>query len=495
MFFICLLTFGAILSTGCSPKDKSWPYPVLGRDSIDQVEVFEDHSDVLASWARKGIKGATLINIDAHDDIRWRSDENIDRLRRLHKLGAWDAIQGASRWGDNRLYDMGSFIYAAARMGIIKEVYWIIPYPIFARPEPEDMLWALLRSSRLPDSDIEGFSTDRGCFRGRAHGIPLNICGIESLPSLKRPVVLSIDSDFFPVMAEKYDTDIPTAIERVFEGMYKQQYPIQHSFVAYSVNGNYTPVSHRWLGEWIRNMVSEPQAVGAPPPDIWLIFEHVDYMLKTRRSSSLLDYLTKALDRFGDDPAILLYMAYAKYQLGRLEESFFFAERSCIEDSHYCGGLADLGVILAGSGNVLEGERFFARAYRHNPNMMYHTLQFADMLKEAGYKREAIAYYKKYSAWFGTSLTGFLIGDLYDELGEHGNALVWYEKAYSAFLKDPYAEMWQKPMQEAVYMGISFFESNGYREHAERLKREPRVKRALYAGYGGGDNPSATADQ
>lgn len=470
-----------ITSWGCSPTPETREYPMLGKTPIEPVYSLENHGDALTLWASHGIRNGTLIHVDAHDDLRWRAAEHMAQLKVLYAQGDVNGLREASRSGDSRLYDMGSFLYAAAHLGIIKEVYWVIPYPIFNHADSDEQMYSFLRSCRLTDRDIEGFSSTGGCYCGEAFGIPLHICSPEQLPALDQPVVLSIDADFFPKMAEQYGTNLLEAVGRLFTQLHSRAYRVETALVSYSVNGNYLPLAQRWLGDWVLRLLREPEVFGESHPETGMIFQHVQHMLGINQAETLLSYLEGTIARRGEDPALHLYAAYAHYELGHVDQAFASAERSCLMDHNYCGGLADLGLVLATAGHIEEGVRFFARAYERNPDMLYHVLAFADLLVDAGYPETAMTYYKKYSEWFGTSPVGFLIADLYDATGDHDEALAWYDRALAAFLKDPYSELWRQPIWDALNKGLLFYEKHGYPDRVRQIRENPRIRYDYYA--------------
>jgi hypothetical protein len=46
-----------------------------------KVILVEDHSDVLVPWIRTGVRGAIVVNVDAHDDCAPITPEQISKLR------------------------------------------------------------------------------------------------------------------------------------------------------------------------------------------------------------------------------------------------------------------------------------------------------------------------------------------------------------------------------------------------------------------------------
>ena len=67
--------------------------------------------------------------------------------------------------------------------------------------DAEEQLKNFLRSLSFTEDDLKTFRMINGCFSGQTDQVPLSLCGIESMPDLDIPVILSVDTDYFPSMA------------------------------------------------------------------------------------------------------------------------------------------------------------------------------------------------------------------------------------------------------------------------------------------------------
>ena len=152
--------------------------PVFGKSPVESPLIVEDHSRALAVWAGRGITDAVLVNFDAHDDFRWIPDDKISRLSEIYSARDWSRFQAVDNQGDQSLYHLGNWIYAGARLGVFKEIFWVIPQSFFAREDAEKLLRNFLLNIRFSAEDVQTFSLQDHRFKGSFRGMPVTICGI-----------------------------------------------------------------------------------------------------------------------------------------------------------------------------------------------------------------------------------------------------------------------------------------------------------------------------
>jgi len=248
--------------------------PVLGKAPIPQPLVIEDHHKALAHWAEMGVRDGVLVNIDTHDDFRLIPDAKITALDEIYRRRDWQSFRGDDQAAERNLYHIGNWIYAGARLEIFKEVYWVIPYSYFSLGNPEQQLRQFLRIYAVAESDIKSFSLRNNRFHGVCGGMPVTICGVESLPDISSPLLLSLDVDFFPTYSSQYRLPYLTAVHSLFESLYRKNYQIQGAIVCYSVNGDYYLPPHlRWLGDLITQILAKPGLLSEPPAELLTLLQ------------------------------------------------------------------------------------------------------------------------------------------------------------------------------------------------------------------------------
>ncbi|MGD2126058.1 MAG: tetratricopeptide repeat protein [Desulfobacteraceae bacterium] len=473
-FFISFVVF--ILVCYAAPANPGARYPILGSDVIEGVAILEDHSEALVHWAKKGIKDAVLFNIDAHDDRRWISDEKIETLKALYNRQDWTALRNVDSMGDKSLYHVGNFIYAAARLGIIKEIYWMIPFSYFSQKEIEDRLREFLRLYNFSEEDIRTFRREGACFRGRTLGIPMTVFGLEYIPAIAKPIILSIDMDFFPPMVQAYGFDKTTAIRNLFKALYQKKYAIQHALIAYSVKGGYVSVVNRWIGEACLEVLKNPGMVYDNPPKLWMARQHGDNYYEENNASALLNHSISHLENYEEDPSLVLYAGFAYLGMGNVKQAFNFAKKACLIHSGYCYGLADMGQCLLDTDRLDDAVRFFECVYTLSPGMTFRQANYADALKKAGRYREALLYFERYRSRHGSFPVEFLIGETFLLMGDASSAMAHFERGTRYLDNDPYASVKNQKVADAILRAIAFYEQKGFRGRARALKEHPKLK-------------------
>jgi len=389
-------------------------YPVLGRDKLPDVVMTDDHSDVLAYWMKKGIQDAILINIDAHHDMSPAAPGKMERLKVIHTSKDIASFQKANSLNDEGLYHSGNFIYVAAKLGMVKEVYWVTPFRHFSRAGNEKQLKKLLTGIGFSDSDIQNFRMIEGCIRGSVSGIPLCICTIESMPSITHPVIVSIDTDFLPSLSAEYGIGKLKAALMLLETLKRKSYRVIMASVSYSFNGGYTIPINGWLGDVIMNALkSQGVLPGKTIPAMWSAYQKADQYSGGYLPEKTIAFLTPLLRQYASDPWLLLYAADAYYQRNDTGKAFEYAEKVCINNKRNCFGLPYLGRYLLREGRIADADKFFEKGYRLYPGMIYYQWEMAFAYKKAGRFKDAMRYYERLRPLAGVFPADLFIGEIH----------------------------------------------------------------------------------
>ncbi len=449
---------------------------VRGKDRINGVGLLEDHSQALPRWARRGIGNAVLINFDAHDDMRRVSPEKIETLRSIARKKDWKSFEAADSGGENGLYHPGSFIHASCKLGIIRRVYWVIPFSYFRDIDATDRLEGFLAAYGFPRKSIDSFVMHEGCYQGIYDGFPLSICGIEHLPRIEEPVILSIDADFFPPFADWYDRDILSALSVFFIRVAEQNYRIRDAVVSCSVNGGFLNVARRWIADYCVEILEKPKFVSEPFPELWLVHGLADFYYRNDRTAAAIDFTRRFRQRYPKDPCLMTYQAFALMASGDREGAFDLARTAYRHDKRYAFALADLGQCLIDRGDLDEALEFFRAAYEAYPPMNFRQKNLADALMGAGRYREALHYYDIYRQRNGSFPAVFLMGKATMKLGEEGSAGNWFEQGVSCLKDERYVSIDCEIDASALREAVNFFERKNMHGKARIIVSHPSLK-------------------
>lgn len=454
-------------------------WPILGRDPLGSAALLENHSEALVRWARQGIRDAVLVNIDAHDDLRRISPEKIAALRGLTQKKDWLAVAAADSGGDQGLYHCGSFIYAACRLGMVRRVYWVIPFAYFQGPAPVRTLERFLASYSFAPASIDTFQMRAGVYQGIYHGIPLTLCSAAHLPTIGEPVILSIDADFFPPLARGRGQDVLTAMALFFDRLAEKQYRVRDALVAASINGGYLGVARRWIADHCLTYLARPEVRSRPYPPSWLIRNTADGYYQQDQTRALLDFTAHWCRERPRDSCLMAYRAFAVLAAGDRRGAMALATAVCRDNPRFAYLLADLGQCLLDRGALEAALPFFQKAYQAAPSMNFRQKNLADVLLAAGRYRQALAYYAAYRRLNGTFPAAFLMGFAAEQLGDHRQAGKWYAQGVEALGAQRYFFLNATADGEAVRRAVAYFR---HRHDAAAIKivmAHPRLRACL----------------
>lgn len=171
-----------------------------------QATVFEEHASVLPWWVQRGVRGATLVVLDAHLDLQPIDAGSLARLRGCADADAMRALQ----WSDPFLapgdacFGIEDFLYPAARIGLVDHVVWVAP-PHAMRAGFGPALERLVQMDGITLADLDSLQlSDDGWIDGRLAGVAVSACTLQTLGQRALPAgwLLDIDIDFF--------VDVPT---------------------------------------------------------------------------------------------------------------------------------------------------------------------------------------------------------------------------------------------------------------------------------------------
>jgi tetratricopeptide (TPR) repeat protein len=204
----------------------------------DRIVLIENHDEAYYIWRDAGISRRVVLHIDAHHDMWW-----IDRESTIC---------------------IANFICPAIKQGLLREVFWIVPDATFQNSKTKKAVFQHLKqiSEQYPGK----WTCVAEDYRIIASvlGKKVTICPLRFLPPLHEPVLLDIDVDYL-------------LIPRVSYGKVDQYSPLPWCWpdelvaklrdahirsdlvtVAYSVEGGYTPVEWKYLGDELALLLKHP---------------------------------------------------------------------------------------------------------------------------------------------------------------------------------------------------------------------------------------------
>ena len=405
------------------------------------VLLVENHSDVLVPWIQTGVRGAVVVNVDAHDDCTPIIPDNITKLKRFLADSNEAAIGRANGFADSGLYNIGDYITAACALGIAREVVWIEP-PLQA---PGKVLTHLQ------------FTT----------------CPLESLPAIKGPVLLTVDADFVVPCANYRCIGVVEAIRRITDTLRAVPWDVQNVSVSYSQNGGFLPVQLRWIGNALQEGLEGKDLYRANSP--WPMLAKIEDWRRSLLPREIVRRVRPLVLKRPTDPWLRVYLADALFRSDSVSGALAEGKKAAFLDPGCCRILPELGSQLSDVGRLDEAERFLAAA----PAVVNPAAEasLAQALDRAGHTARAIEHYSRISILMANYSVDLLVGYGYERLGDTTRARLHYLRAV-ALLANPVSEMAGfADLTLAVAAAERFFRNTGDQASAKALRRDHRLTR------------------
>ena len=135
-----LLGLFAATAVSCTGGDLGAPASgravAIGTEPVARVHLYENHSSALIAWRTAEVRNRVVVHFDGHLDFDWIPDETVARIAAATPEELSD-LQSHPYALDNDAYTKfgdSNFMYAAARLGIVRKLIWVVPDATFSRP-------------------------------------------------------------------------------------------------------------------------------------------------------------------------------------------------------------------------------------------------------------------------------------------------------------------------------------------------------------------------
>jgi len=471
----------AVNATPRSAEEKAAPTqsfkpPPLVETPLTEGEIafIEDHDEELLRWGRLGYKGLTVLHVDAHDDYRKISDDVIEKADYAVKGRDWDGLWSLRTIPEEDGFHVGNYLYVAAKTGIVKKIYWIIPFRHFLEPDVTERIRNVLRYRKFPEEDIRDFAVnDDGCVAGSLYGTEFAVCGPDKMPTIREPVVLSVDLDFIPAAAFEFQTNKLAIVRTLTLAIKEKKYDIKSASIAYSINGEFLPVEYRYLGKIVSEAIKNPGLLNRPnPPSHWSVWWESESWIRNRQYEGALDFLDSMEQRSPGHEALPVWRSLALIGLSRYDEAYDIAERICTEDKGYCYLFHKLGRRVLESGKLDKAGRFFEAGISKDPSMrMFNDLTlYADALYNNKKYDDALRISELLLKIDGSFPAGFISGAVYMKKGDEESALKQFEKVREHLSSYAGKVVKTDDLRRMVLDAIDLYERKGLSKEASAIR-------------------------
>ena len=230
--------------------------PPAGENAPPVVHRVENHSSALIAWRTARVRDRVLVHLDGQADMDWLPDLTVARIAAADPLELAELELHPYAVGASVLDHFGTsnFIYPATRLGIVREVVWVVPDGTLG---DASLAAALVREVVLGRMQMIGIDEARGfhlagrTVQGTLWGVPVTICELADLPYFAEPVLLDIDLGYFTTRSAltQHVLDVPWITpEEVLAGLARKGVRTDRVTISYSTMGGFLPPDDRWLG-------------------------------------------------------------------------------------------------------------------------------------------------------------------------------------------------------------------------------------------------------
>jgi hypothetical protein len=161
---------------------------------------------------------------------------------------------------------IANFISPALREGIFREIYWVVPDRSWESARNRRHIFHHLRHIQrdFPESPAR-IEITRDHISTTLLGRPLRICSVEGLPKFEETVLLDLDVDYLILPRVTYGPgDSHPALpwrwpEDLIAGLYSHGVQSELVTIAYSVEGGFTPLCWKYLGDELEARLEAPE--------------------------------------------------------------------------------------------------------------------------------------------------------------------------------------------------------------------------------------------
>lgn len=408
------------------------------------VFLVEDHDEALKIWRQKGFKNLDLVHIDAHVDFGFYQAKPIADIiteaKNLRELKRDLECSLAYKHYENdfdRQANIGNYIYPAMREGIVKDFYWVIPGGLKEFRESLGLIKNIIRN--LTRQRHYSIDAKEGIISAGILGRKFIVCALAKLPILRQEALLDIDTDFLVIdsivnaqntanIGKRKPWILPKDLADKLKKKIKQPRIIT---IAYSVNGGYTPMEYKHLGDEIACNFSPVEfknrlKAALAAADNFNLF----------RFTGRKEYYEKAIIynpayRASDNNYGPLYLSLGKLSLA--EKEFSKALRVDLENSACLWGL---GQISLKRNNFKKAKTYFSLALKGCNQRLFNKIEKQCLLSlataefEIGNIHKAKKLLLRYKSFERLNAQShYLLGRIYEKERRFLKAVIFYKNS------------------------------------------------------------------
>jgi len=204
---------------------------------------------------------------------------------------------------------------------------------------------------------------------------------------------------------------------------------VQNVSIAYSMYGDYAPVTARHIGDEIAHGFLHPEIfITHTFPELWIYRDKGFGLLRNGFHEDALKVFIEALDIYNDEPTLLLGKAVSLAFTGKDDQAFQVLADLLLIRKEYDYAYKYIGLILGKERHMERAERYLKEYLRLHPDSMHGLMSYADVLYANGHDEEALSIYKKVLSKDEYVNAVMYSGDALFHLKRYKEAMSYYER-------------------------------------------------------------------
>ncbi|MCU0651150.1 MAG: tetratricopeptide repeat protein [Candidatus Omnitrophica bacterium] len=322
-----------------------------------EAVMMEDHDKAYLAWKERNVADRILVHIDAHI---------IDSGTYVGKTAVSMPLLNPYLKPRKKMVNIGNYICPAMMEGMVKKFYWVVPDKSWqtarGRRHISRQLRHILKVRKYGAGSLE---VRRDNIRCRIFDRELIVTTLEKLELINEPVLLDIDVDFM-LTPHIWDDLNPRRKPWIFpEELYEKACPriknIDVLTIAYSVEGGFTPLRFKYLGDELRLLFDRGLS-----SDSRRVMEHKK---KALLAESLNDYgraaaeyeRALAVDDSDASAYYNLFLNALSRPLASISQARFFYDRALSRDSAYATVYNNYGIAYLRYNRLKKAQREYKK--------------------------------------------------------------------------------------------------------------------------------------
>ena len=445
---------------------------ILGVEPVQGIVQCQGSSDAFLELAKRGRRETRILHLSSRGNLAGMPRKGISELRDLTAAGRWEDIRRRANGEDHGFLTDDNYLFAAARIGPVKEIIWVLPSRVLEYSDAERRVQALLASGALGpfSADAASFRFKQGCLAGSAADVPVTICTMETLPPLAGRVILDLDAGFFQPYAVERGMNVLAGLKTFIEQAATRKIAVSGVFLRSTLReGTLSPLYAHVAGQ-AAEVLGDPALVQAAPPETWRLRDLASAMLDEGSAGDALSLLADSRKTYPGDRPLEMMNGMAAALAGSTAQGSDLLSGLCRDDRASCFALVHVGRELQARGKTDDALRSLDAALRADPEFIPALTALAEIRARQKDAEGELACYRRILAREETAEVRLRAGDSLVLLKRPDDAGREYRRALALLAERTESRPPGGALQGSLRRARELFQQQGDRRALESLR-------------------------